>query len=273
MAGIGSNMHTIAGEMNFAYAARQNLRVIGALAARELATRYGQNPLNYFWGLAEPAALIGIYLIVHGLVKSHGGSGSDSIILFMITGIMTFRMSRGIAGKVQKAISSNQPLLTYPNVKPLDTIVARALIESLIWLTVCLIFFSAISIYLDKRVIVHKDEFAIALLAVMFFSFSFGAFNAVISILVPFYSNIWNMMSLPLLLSSGVLYVAAEMPPQILKFLVWNPFLHCVEWIRIASYLDYHTVLDRSYLLTFSCVLLTTALVLERMYRSRLMSE
>ncbi|MDI7860649.1 ABC transporter permease [Rhizobiaceae bacterium n13] len=265
-------MHTLRSDMNFAYAARQNLRVIGALAVRELATRYGQNPLNYFWGLAEPAALIGIYLVVHTLAKAHG-TGGDSIILFMITGIMTFRMTRGISGKVLKAISSNQPLLTYPNVKPLDTIIARATIESLIWLIVCLIFFTAISVYLDKRVIVHKDEFALALLAVLFFSFSLGAFNAVISILVPFYSNIWNMMGLPLLLASGILYVAAEMPPQILNILVWNPFLHCVEWVRIASYLDYHTVLDREYLLTVSSILLTVALVLERMYRTRLMSE
>lgn len=263
-------MHAIKKQYTIGYAIRQNLRVIAALATREMTTRYGQKPMGYLWGFAEPAAMIGVYLALHTLTAHATG---DSALLFMITGIMTFRMSRGISGKLQGAISNNQSLLTFPNVKPLDTILARALIESALWLTISLIFFSAISWYLDKRIIVHKDEFAVAMLATLYFSFCLGAFNAVISILVPLYSSVWSMMGLPLLMASGIMYVAAEMPPTILNIIIWNPFLHCIEWVRTASYLDYHTVLDKEYLLTFSSVLLTTALILERMYRPKLISE
>jgi capsular polysaccharide transport system permease protein len=62
----------------------------------------------------------------------------------------------------------------------------------------------------------------------------------------------------------------AEMPPGFQAVLWWNPFLHCVEWFRTSTYLDYHALLSKPYLLGLSTALLTSALVLERLFRRKI---
>ncbi|QRM56522.1 ABC transporter permease [Sinorhizobium sp. BG8] len=259
-------------EKDLAYALKENLRVISALVVRTAATRFGESRFGIVWTLAEPAAYVGVYIFLHAFVKEAVPFG-DSALLFLLSGVFGFRMTRGIARKAEKGIAQNQPMLTYPLVRPLDTIVSAFILEAIIWLIICALFILFMAHVLDRKIIVFPMEFATCILAILYFAFSLALFNAVIGTLVPLWDTLFSMMSMPLMLISGVFFVPSQLPPDFQAVISWNPFLHCVEWFRSTTYLDYLTILDKGYLLAVSTGLLMTGLAAERIYRNRIMSE
>nr|WP_314085918.1 ABC transporter permease [uncultured Shinella sp.] len=262
----------IATEKSFAYALNENMRVIAALVVRSAVTRFGESRVGFIWVLVEPMAYVGIYLAIHASMGTRIPFG-DNAILFVLTGIFGFRMTRGIARKSERAIISNQPMLTYPLVRPLDTIIATFLTETTIWLIICWLFMGGLSLTMDRSIIVYPAEFAECLLAILYFALAFAAFNAMVSGLVPRYDTFLNVMNMPLMLMSGVFFLPAEMPPEFQAILWWNPFVHCVEWFRTSTYLDYNPLLSKEYLLGLSTGLLAAALSLERIFRRKIINS
>jgi capsular polysaccharide transport system permease protein len=95
-------------------------------------------------------------------------------------------------------------------------------------------------------------------------------FNATVGALLPVWRSIWKMMSMPLLITSGVIYVPAQMPPNVLSIIVWNPFLHCVEALRSSSYLDYTSVYSPTYLMSFTVIVFILSMSIERLFRNEI---
>ena len=110
----------------------------------------------------------------------------------------------------------------------------------------------------------------LSMLLILFFCISVAMFNATVGALLPVWRSIWKMMSMPLLITSGVIYVPAQMPPNVLSIIVWNPFLHCVEALRSNSYLDYTSVYSPRYLISFTVITLILALSIERLFRNEI---
>jgi capsular polysaccharide transport system permease protein len=213
-----------------------------------------------------------LFLSMHSFVRASLPFG-DSAMLFFLTGVIGFRMTNLIARKAANGLSHNQPMLTYPLVKPLDTIVAAFLLEAIIWMIICSLFIFFMYVALERTIIVYPLEFAASIMAIAYFAFSFAVFNATFGALVPIWAKILSFSNMPLMLSSGVVFVPSMLPPSVLAIVWWNPFLHCVEWFRSATYLDYGTVLSKTYLLSVSTAFLVVGLTLERIYRNRLISE
>ncbi len=259
-------------EKGFRYALSENVRVIGALVIRSGVTRFGESRIGYLWTLAEPSIYVGMFLAMHSFVRTSLPFG-DSAMLFFLTGVIGFRMTNLIARKAANGLSHNGPMLGYPLVKPLDTIVAAFLLETIIWMIICSLFIFFMFAALDRHIIVYPLEFAGALLAICYFAFSFAVFNATFGALVPIWAKILSFSNMILMLSSGVLFVPSTLPPTALAIVWWNPFLHCVEWFRSATYLDYVTVLSKTYLLSAATCFLVTGLALERIYRNRIISS
>lgn len=259
-------------EKGFRYALRENVRVIGALVVRSGVTRFGESRIGYLWTLAEPSVYVCLFLFMHSFVRTSLPFG-DSAMLFFLTGVIGFRMTNLIARKAANGLSHNQPMLGYPLVKPLDTIVAAFLLESIIWMIICSLFIFFMFAVLDRHIIVYPLEFASAILAIAYFAFSFAVFNATFGTLVPLWAKILSFSNMILMLTSGVLFVPSTLPPSVLAIIWWNPFLHCVEWFRSATYLDYVTVLSKTYLLSIATCFLVTGLALERIYRNRIISS
>jgi capsular polysaccharide transport system permease protein len=262
---------TLVADKPFGYALRENIRVVSALVVRSAVSRFGESRFGFLWILIEPALYIGVYIVAHTVLKAKMPFG-DSAVLFILAGIFGFRMSRGVSRRAENAIASNHPLLTYPLVRPMDTVLAAFLLESTIWLIICALFLTGLSYALDRTVIAYPDELAGCLLAIFYFAFSMATFNATVGALVPRYTMILNMLNMPLMFLSGVFFLPSSFPPAFQWYMSWNPFLHCVEWFRTATYLDYHPLLDKSYLLSLATILLTIGLTLERFMRNRIIN-
>ena len=262
---------SLVAEKPLSYALRENARVIAALVVRNAVSRFGDSRIGFVWILLEPALYVSVYVLAHTFLRAKLPFG-DNAMLFILAGIFGFRMSRGIARKVEGAISRNHALLTYPLVRPMDTIVAAFLLEATIWLIICGLFIFGLGVALDRTIIAYPQELAGCLLAIFYFAFSCATFNAMVGTLVPRYLMLIGMVNMPLMFISGVFFLPANFPPDLQWYISWNPFLHCVEWFRTATYLDYQPVLDKGYLLSVASGLLVIGLGMERFLRNRIIN-
>ena len=246
----------------------ESVHVIGALVMRESATRYGGSKLGYLWAFIEPFILLGLFVAIRFFLRDRVMFG-ESALVFVASGFLTVRVSIAIARQTMSSITSNRQLLTFPNIAPLDAVIARLVTEMLTMGTVIAIFYIMVVNVSDVATIDDPIRFTAAVAVTFLVAGGVGVFNAAIAIVWGSYARVFGFISLPLLIGSGVFYLPATMGPNVRAVLEWNPVLHCVEWFREAIYMDYISVLDRSYPISFGVIMLGTGIVLVRMFGTR----
>ena len=247
-------------------------RVVTALILRETKTRFGRSKAGYLWAVVEPMFYVVFFVAIRDALATTIPFGED-IVLFMVGGLLTFRVFIAISGGMMGAISSNKALLTYPPVKPTDVILARFILETITMLFVMAVFFLGLSLVTEKAIIPNHENFAAAIGMTVLLGAGLGTFNAVLAALWPTWTNVFGLLRLPLFILSGIFYVPKGMPLEAQTVLWWNPVLHCVEWLRTGTYLTYDPMLSIPYVLGVAVVLLVTGLTLERVYRFHLLSN
>lgn len=244
-----------------------NGRAIVAMMYLEAYKRFGSSPLSFLWTLVEPVILIGGMLTMRVYIKNFNPAFGESSVLFLLTGLLTFRMLRGTINKSSRAIVQNRSVFELGAIKPPDTIIARTVVEYLIWMFILSLFLIGIHRLMRMEVIADFQGFVIALLSNLFFCLGLSMFNGTVGVLVPIWWRIWKIATIPLLAMSGVIYVPMTMPPEIQAIIYWNPFLHCIEGLRDSTYLDYIALYDPTYLNSVSLGLFLTGLAIERLFR------
>lgn len=247
-----------------------NGRVVVALIFREAALRFGAGPIAYFWTMVEPTLMVGLMLLMRIYVKNVSAAFGESSTLFLLTGLISFRITRNTINKAGKAIQNNQSLFGFGAVKPPDVVVARTVVEFTIWMIVLTIFFVGCGRILQITMITNFQDFILALATMFYFCLAMSMFNATFGALIPIWRTIWKIATLPLLFASGVLYVPSSMPPEVQAIIWWNPFLHCIEALRSSSYLDYISLYSPYYLLSFTTAVLLLSLAVERLFRKEI---
>lgn len=250
----------------------KTVRVIVALVRREALTRFGRNRLGYLWAFLEAIGYLAIFLSIRSFVADRIPFG-DNLLLFMLTGVLTYRLAMNIAKRCTGAIQANLALLTFPLVKTFDVIVARIVLESVSMLLVAAIFLAGLELFAAVRVFRTPEELMIAFAATVYLGAGLGFFNATVSRIIPAWERLWNLLSLPLFISSGIVFVPAALPPEVFGIIYYNPFLHCVEWVREAAYIDYHASVDRLYLISLSTVFLLTGLLVNYLFQNEMIVE
>ena len=103
-------------------------RVIGALLMREIITRYGRTNIGFMWLFVEPMLMTVFILSMWQFFRVDQFS-SLNIVAFVLTGYPMAMMWRNASNRAIGAISANISLLYHRNVRVLDTILARVLLE------------------------------------------------------------------------------------------------------------------------------------------------
>ncbi|MEU4716950.1 ABC transporter permease [Micromonospora purpureochromogenes] len=97
---------------------RNSLRI---LVKRDLAVKYQQSVLGYFWSLIEPLGMGAIYFFVFGVLYSgdterHLGQAAESYPLFLITGIFAWMWTSSALSEATNALTGQSRLITTMNV-------------------------------------------------------------------------------------------------------------------------------------------------------------
>jgi capsular polysaccharide transport system permease protein len=247
------------------------IRVIGALVLRETKTRFGDSKLGYAWAIFEPLVHVAVLSLFYYALNRVSPVGK-SVELFFATGYFAFMFYDKTATRVTGAITANKALLHLPVVKNMDVILARAFLELLTGITVfALILVAFHMVGVEGALPINPLQLVGAALVMWCLGLGVGCINALLNMKFSAWDKLFRLVTRPLYLLSGILFMVERIPPPISTYLLYNPTLHGVEWMRAAFFEGYGVYsLDRGYLITWAVGMLVLGLAVERIMRRRI---
>ena len=237
-------------------------RVIFALLMREIITRFGRHNIGFLWLLGEPMLFTVGVTTLWTLSKATHGSHLD-IISFAITGYSSVLLWRNCANRCALAIAPNLTLLFHRNVKIIDILLSRILLEiagattSFVALLLVCIFFGLIDYPSDILMMM----FGWVLLSM--FSAGLGMVVGMISERGEMFERFWHIVTYLTFPMSGAVFMVDWLPARAREVVLYFPMVHGVEIIRSGYYGD--KVVSHysfAYLAIFSLVLILIGLIL-----------
>jgi capsular polysaccharide transport system permease protein len=194
-----------------------------------------------------------------------------STVAFLTTGIVPFSLFRDTAQRCMSAVEANKGLLFYPQVRPLDLVVARAVLEAATHLGVMTLFMGGLALYEGPpRIDSLLDTFAGLGLASSLGA-ALGLVCCGLSVYSPTIERLFPTLLRLVFWASGVFHPVETLPKAMRDVLLLNPVTHAIELVRdgwFPGYSAQHT--DPIYVLAWILVFSFFGLTLERMTRRRL---
>jgi capsular polysaccharide transport system permease protein len=246
---------------------RLQARVIAALILRETRATFGTSPVGYLWAIFTPAVSVAFLVFLFSLAERQPPFGS-SLALFFATGALTLQFFNELSNKLMTVFDANHALLTYPIIKDLDALLARAMLVAATYVLIMALFYGALLAMGLASLPARPEHVILAFLSTWLLGLGFGAVNAVVTSLWESWIHIEKVLTRPLFFISGIFYVPSQLPQQARDILQWNPVLHLVEWFRHGFYPNYNSmVFDPWYPVAIGAALLLLALTGERLFR------
>ncbi|MCC1494749.1 ABC transporter permease [Cognatishimia sp. F0-27] len=215
-----------------------SLRTIAALILREMSTTYGRSPGGYAWAVLEPALALAVMVAIFSTGFRSPPLGT-SFAIYYASGFLPFGMFMVVSSKTQQSINYSRQLLAYPRVTFVDAIAARFILAVLTHSMVSLIIFSVILMTTETRTILDLPRLLNAFAMAAMLGLGFGMLNCVLVSRAPIWQTVWSVITRPLVLISGVLFLHDKIPSPYREWLEWNPLVHPVGEARRAFYYSY----------------------------------
>lgn len=220
---------------------RVQVRVIHALMIRELHTRFGRENIGFLWIMVEPLLFAGLVALVWRFMKGPVEHGMG-IAAFAVTGYIPITLFRHGVGRSVAIFTANSSLLYHRQVKIVDFIVARFIIEILgsmmafVFIATILMFFGEFPIPADIGL------FIAGWVAYCYFSFSLCLVIAPLSEMSEVAEKFVPVTTYIVLPFSGLFTMASWLSPTVRGYLLWSPFMNAMEMIRGGVWGDQITV-------------------------------
>ncbi|MEM8633386.1 MAG: ABC transporter permease [Pseudomonadota bacterium] len=248
-------------------------RTIVALILREMSTRYGRSPGGYIWALVEPLAGIVVMAVAFSLVLRAPPIGT-SFLLFYATGFLPYNLFQSLSVVIMRSMSFSRPLLRYPAVTWVDTIIARFILNTVTGLLVMYILMTGILMTLDTTAILDANKILTTLGLAAVLGLGIGALNCALMGLYPTWAIIWGIITRPLFLASGILYLYESLPQLAREVLYWNPLIHITSLGRSAFFPMYEpNYVSPLYVMIFASVSLFLGVTLLRRFHRHILQR
>lgn len=247
--------------------------VLNALLIRELKTRFGQYRLGIVWALLEPLMQMMFFMAMF-YFQGRTSVGGLELPVFLATGMAPFLYFNKVISQSMGAVSANQNLFIYRQVRVFDAFLSRFMLEAVIGF-ITLITLLVASWWLGYQVVVVntlKFLLLFALLSLFAFGTSlvFGVFNK----LYPEVGKFIPVILRPLFFISGTFFTINDMPPSLHPYLLWNPLLHTFELMRSCFSAHYNTSLvSMEYLVICTLVAMTLGMLMYRANWRRMLTR
>lgn len=237
--------------------------VIFALFVRELKTRFGKYRLGYVWALLEPMA----HVIVLSLIWSamgHTAINDIPVPLFLMTGIVPYLFFTSACTLSMNAIESNRGLFNYRQVRPIDPVIARIILEIIINVLSYILLLFIAGWFFNFNLEIDNLLGLLGINILLFFSaLGFGLIFSVYGALYPEVMKVVPMLVFrPLYFMSGTMFPLSIVPTEYHDWLLWNPLLHVVEFNHFYFFHGFETgSISLFFVLLFSMGSLTFGLL------------
>ena len=249
------------------------MRTITALMLREMTSTYGRSPGGYVWAILEPLGVITLMAICFSFLVNNPSLGT-SFILFYATGYLPFMLYQSISVTVARAFHFSKPLLYYPSVTWVDSIIARFTLNTLTQIMAGFILLAAIILSSDTRTILDIGPILFALFLAASLGLGVGCINCLLMGLFPVWAQIWSIATRPLFIISGVFFLYEDMPTLVQGILWYNPLIHITGLFRQGMYSLYEpTYVSPFFVLGLAMVCLAMGLLLLRRYHKDILAS
>lgn len=245
-----------------------------ALFIREAIGRLYHRRAAWAWLLFEPVVQIGFLMFIFSVLRVNAIGGIESGVWIMV-GLLGFFMFRRTMSISMGAVAMAKPLFTYRQVKPVDAVLVRAVMEGLLMLFIsALILMLAglmgFKVWPDQPLQVLSALFLLWLLGL-----GFGILLSVPRELIRETEDIVNMSMTPLYFISGVLIAVSAIPFPYRAVVMMNPVAHVIDALRVGFAKDYHPFdgLSLFYPLMVGLATLCLGLAIHRIFRHRLIQQ
>lgn len=238
-------------------------RVVHALFLRELKTRFGKYRWGYLWALLEPAIHLGILMLLFGYFMART-MPNISYSVFLVNGLLPWLMVSKTAVRSLNAIEANKGLLNYGPVHPVDTILARALLEGIIYFVVYLIFMFALVLSGETVSVANTAVIITIWGCLLLLAVGLGLILMVVGHAFPNIEKLVPILIRPFYFLSGIIFSITRIPAEFHQYLDWNPLLHAFDLLRHALVPGYTILpsISLEYLVTISVSTLAVGLIL-----------
>jgi len=246
-----------------------------AMFMREAIGRTMTDRMGWFWMIAEPALLLLVMIGIRSFIRGDKLIVNAPFIPWMLVGMMGFFLIREGMMQGLGAINANKALFAYRQVHPIDGVLVRNVLDGLIRTVIFLLFMvGGLMLGTDFR----PDNGFQAIggwLSLWLFGLGLGLVTSVLGSLVPEVSKIIRMLNMPLLILSGVIMPLNQLPHYLLEYLMLNPIVHGLEYIRHGFFEGYQVVHGTSltYFWAWTLSSLALGLLMHVRFKERLKSQ
>ncbi|PCF95178.1 ABC transporter permease [Vreelandella nigrificans] len=246
-----------------------------AMFMREALSRTMADRMGWFWMIFEPVAFVGIMVSIRSFIRGGRLVVNAEFIPWLIAGLMGFMLVREGMLRGMGAIEGNSALFAYRQVQPVDPVLVRNFLEGALRSLVFLIFIGGglmlgLDMYPDNAVRVMA-----AWLSLWCLGLGLGLVTSVAATLVPEVGKVIRMLSLPLMILSGVIVPLNRLPHWLLEYLMLNPIPHGLETLRLGFFETYQVVHGTSmlYFWLFTLTLISVGLLMHLRFVDRLKAK
>lgn len=241
---------------------------------REALSRLLASRGAWFWLFAEPVFHTAYLMFIFVVIRV-GNVGGIDVALWIMIGMQGFFMFRNTGTQVMNGIGANRPLFAYRQVKPIDTLLVRGVLEGVMSIFVTAILMAGLALLGHSVMPVDPLAVFVAFLGLWLVGLGFGLIASVIAELVSEVGKVIHLIMMPLMILSGVMLPLAVVPQPYRDWLMLNPVAHGLEAARLGFAPHYHAVeeLSIAYLFGFALVSIFLGLVLQRRFALRLISQ
>lgn len=204
---------------------------IKALFLREIKTRFGKYRLGYFWAVLEPLAHLMILMAVLGFIM-HRTMPDISFPVFLLNGIIPYFLFTKISGRSIGAIESNKGLFNYKPVKPIDTVIARTILETAIYSVVYVVLMVVVWFFGEYYSIINLIKLISSWALLIIMSSGIGLIFMVAGDAFQETQKFLPIILKPLYFTSCIMFPLHSVPKEYWPYLLWNPIVHAVELSR-----------------------------------------
>jgi capsular polysaccharide transport system permease protein len=249
------------------------VRVIGALTLRELTTRFGRENIGFLWIMAEPLLFAVLVGLLWRATKGPYEYGLG-IVPFVVSGYIPLVLFRSSVSRAVNSFTANGSLMYHRQVKVLDIILVRFIIE----------FIGHMMSYLFIALVLGifgwfpwPYDFSYLLLGWLYFSLFVLSVSLVIAPLSEMSEVMEKFIPVTTYLMvpfSGTFFLVGSLSPLAAKVVLFSPPVHGMEMMRYGIFgPSINPQFDYVYPLMFCLPCMALGLLLCRIVRRRLVVE
>lgn len=211
------------------------LRVLEALAVRDMMMRYGRGNLGFLWVLLEPMVLTVGVMSIWSIMKGEREHGL-SIIALVLTGYMPLTLWRHVTNCSVLILRRNSSLLYHRHITYIDVLLGRLLLEFVGATAALIVVMSAL---LALGLVGPPKDFGLLILGWIEMGILASSLGLIMCLLTE-YAEVWERFVQPfqylMLPASGAFFMVEWLPTRGQELVLFNPTVHCFELFR-AGYL------------------------------------